>query len=662
MNTITKELAVALVALFAAATTAHSQNYALVDLGALPGGASVYAAAVNSLGQVTGSLSLPSGFSHAFLYSNGTMTDLGTLGGSNSSGSAINVAGAVTGTSDTAVMVNNAVIDHAFLYSSGTMTDLGSLIGADGASSGLAINASGQVTGGSQNAGTQGELFQAFLYTNGVMAGVGPEADTQVYGTAINASGEVGAVIESPATGGPPLIVNFLVSNGQTTNIGFTPTSINDSGQAVGNSADAYGNVSAWIYSAGTTVALGSLGGLNTYASSINNSGQVVGTSELAAQGAAPAFSHTFLYSNGTMTDVNALIGLGNVITLSDLLITDSGSIYATVALQGAGQTHVYVLQPSSSIMLTPAGVDFGNEPIGVPSSPQTALCGKCSVSLTNNGAGSVPVNGIATSSGFSQTNNCGAVLAAGASCVINTAFTPPGPDTWSGELAVSIAGTQYAAVLSGVGAIALTLSSSSPTAIVGIPFTLQWSGTAGATCTASAGDGSAQWNGPKPVTGSMPITETTGGKYTYQLSCTDGMQTAVVQTTVTVSWPAVTVSLSASPASITSGQSTTVTWTSTNATSCSATGGGENDGWSGSKALTGNQIVTEAYAVSAPLTLTFTLACTSSVSGLSARSAATVTESPQPAAKGGGGGFDLLSLFALFCLWVLRGYSRVNA
>lgn len=75
-------------------------------------------------------------------------------------------------------------------------------------------------------------------------------------------------------------------------------------------------------------------------------------------------------------------------------------------------------------------------------------------------------------------------------------------------------------------------------------------------------------------------------------------------------------VSLTASPASISSGQSSTLTWSFTNATSCTASGG-----WSGTKATSGSQSVTPI------VTTTYTLSCTDS--GGSATQSATVTLLP---------------------------------
>src|SRR5829696_4254434 len=68
--------------------------YAITDLGTL-GGSESYAHAINDSGQITGSSLIASGAQHAFLYSNGVMTDL--EGDSLGSGEAINAAGQVAG-------------------------------------------------------------------------------------------------------------------------------------------------------------------------------------------------------------------------------------------------------------------------------------------------------------------------------------------------------------------------------------------------------------------------------------------------------------------------------------------------------------------------------------------------------------------------------------
>jgi len=53
----------------------------MIDIGTLPGGSTSSATAVNNAGQVAGSADTASGETHAFLWSRGTITDLGTLPG-----------------------------------------------------------------------------------------------------------------------------------------------------------------------------------------------------------------------------------------------------------------------------------------------------------------------------------------------------------------------------------------------------------------------------------------------------------------------------------------------------------------------------------------------------------------------------------------------------
>ena len=72
-------------------------------------------------GDVIGWAYNASGQQRAFVYRNGTMTDLGTLGGNFASAVSINNAGEITGWSYTAG--NQAI--HAFRHANGVMTDLG---------------------------------------------------------------------------------------------------------------------------------------------------------------------------------------------------------------------------------------------------------------------------------------------------------------------------------------------------------------------------------------------------------------------------------------------------------------------------------------------------------------------------------------------------------
>ena len=122
------------------------------------------ASAINGSGEVVGSfivLASPLPMNHAYLYSSGTTTDLGSLGYGDSVAYGINDSGQVVGSS-----YNSSGYQDAFLYSGGVMTDLGTLDGVY--STALGINDSAQVVGNSYySSGPEHE--HAFLYSGGVM-------------------------------------------------------------------------------------------------------------------------------------------------------------------------------------------------------------------------------------------------------------------------------------------------------------------------------------------------------------------------------------------------------------------------------------------------------------------------------------------------------------
>ena len=128
----------------------------------------------------------------------------------------------------------------------------------------------------------------------------------------------------------------------------------------------------------------------------------------------------------------------------------------------------------------------------------------------------------------------------------------------------------------------------------------LAWSSTNATSCSASGA-----WSGAKATAGNQS-TGALNASGNYSLTCSGSEGSASASATVTVPGtppppPVPTVSLAANPKSVTSGTSSTLTWSSTNATSCTASGG-----WSGAKATAGSES-------SGALTSTtqFSLACT---------------------------------------------------
>jgi probable HAF family extracellular repeat protein len=139
----------------------------MTDIGTL-GGTAGWPWGLNSRGQVTGQSNLAGDvYFHAFLWSRGALTDLGTLGGDNSSARWINDEGEVVGR---ATLTHGLINRHGFLWKNGAMTDLGILSG-DTCATAYAINSSEQIVGDSGNCAA---INRGFLWENG-----GPIVDLQ---------------------------------------------------------------------------------------------------------------------------------------------------------------------------------------------------------------------------------------------------------------------------------------------------------------------------------------------------------------------------------------------------------------------------------------------------------------------------------------------------
>lgn len=135
-------------------------NGTMTSLGTF-GGLSSYAVGINKDGQVVGAFFTGGPVGQlAFLSSNGTTTTLGTLGGITTVANAINNAGQVVGLS---TLSPNSTASHAFLYSHESLIDLNSLLDASGKGWTLevatAINNNGQIVGFGVNPFGNSEAF-----------------------------------------------------------------------------------------------------------------------------------------------------------------------------------------------------------------------------------------------------------------------------------------------------------------------------------------------------------------------------------------------------------------------------------------------------------------------------------------------------------------------
>ena len=135
------------------------------DPGSL-GGNSV-ANAINESAQIAGSSVVTGTTRHAFLYSDGVMADLGTLGGASSEALAINERGEVVGSSQT-----SSGATRAFVWRDGVMTDLNTFLPSGSGwvlRSATAISDGGQIVG----TGTHNGITRGFILT--------PQTDLELF-------------------------------------------------------------------------------------------------------------------------------------------------------------------------------------------------------------------------------------------------------------------------------------------------------------------------------------------------------------------------------------------------------------------------------------------------------------------------------------------------
>jgi hypothetical protein len=114
---------------------------------------------------------------------------------------------------------------------------------------------------------------------------------------------------------------------------------------------------------------------------------------------------------------------------------------------------------------------------------------------------------------------------------------------------------------------------------------------------------------------------------------------------------PAPTATLTAGASSISAGQSTTLTWGSSNATSCTAAGGPASSVWNGVLAPSGSQSISGLTE-----TTTFVISC--SGNGASANASIQVMVNPAAARSGGGGAIAIntLLMLGLGAAWAICG------
>ena len=325
-------------ALPALTTGAHAQTgYTITNLGTL-GGSQSFANALNNSGQVVGaSYTAGDAEHHAFFYDGAAMHDIdpGSVGGSagftfnGSTAASINNRGQIVGTYKPTAQTgfHYPASQQGFLYQNGTSTDItypGSYLTTP-----AHINDAGAVVG--YYTLTEGFDNQAFLWQAGTIQTLAGVSTTLASATGIDNNGQIvglsGYSVTSSYSG-------FLAASGTVTTISFptayrvVPGAITDNGLIAGGYTQgtplySTTHLGVFLSTNGTITDLGTMGGENAYFGGLNASGAIVGSIYRADR-----TSYAFLYHNGTTTDLNTLLPANSGWLLTNATgISDNGKI-----------------------------------------------------------------------------------------------------------------------------------------------------------------------------------------------------------------------------------------------------------------------------------------------------------------------------------------------
>jgi probable HAF family extracellular repeat protein len=368
----------------------REEDCELTDLGALPGGGSSAAlwmsrsrlvAGVSENGQTDPLLSGAPEL-RAVLWHDGDITDLGTLeGGYESVANAVNSKGQVVGlftntTPDPDSMFGSGYQTRAFFWQNGVMQDLGTLdTGADAQAT--LINNRGQVVGvsytsSSPSAGCENLgltlTTDPFIWEEGKgMRDLGNFGGTCTVAFDLN---DLGQIVGTSNLAGDIIARAFLWSKGRLYDLGgslggtsTTAFALNERGEAVGTATlagDILSHAVLWR-GIGKLTDLGVIGNDEcSGATSINAKSQVVGVSFTGCSPTSGSGFRAFLWEDGSIFDLNALIPLGSPLVLQfPLTINDHGEIAGT-GVDTNGTEHPFLAIPCDEEHPNLEGCDYG--------------------------------------------------------------------------------------------------------------------------------------------------------------------------------------------------------------------------------------------------------------------------------------------------------------
>ena len=272
---------------------------------------------INNRGQVAGDFETSDGTIDPFLWDNGVLTDLGSLGGGRMQSHALglNDSGTVVGWSDT---INGVTW---FRYDDQVVALPGQA---------WAINDRGHIAGDA-------------LYADGQRTEL--HGGEPVTALAINNRDHVAGLFPTP-----PYYERAFFWNGQFIDLGSfgdpraAGTGVNERDQVVGRRFDAQFNYQAFLYDGGAIVDLGTAtGSAGGVANGINNRGDIVGTDN--DSGRQPVMG--WIGRPGALTSLQSLLVDGSCFLAIDALaVNDSGAIAARALACDVGSFRAYLFEP----------------------------------------------------------------------------------------------------------------------------------------------------------------------------------------------------------------------------------------------------------------------------------------------------------------------------
>jgi probable HAF family extracellular repeat protein len=321
----------------------------LTDITPLTGDQS-HAFDLNDGGQVIAmSYTLGDTVTHGERWQGGFTTNLGNI-----APRGINAGGDVVGYYST-LDAGFGWVDHAAWWQNGSIFDLGTLGGHF--SYALAISDDLRIVGYSLLADEA--TRRATLWQNGVASDLGTLGGTQASASGINATGTIVGAAQTPSN---EVWHPFIWSGGTMTERGLAHLNgyaedINDAGWVAGfsNISGTAEDVHAQTWSpTGVRKDLGTLGGVYSYATAINTDRQVVGWSNMV--GNEWGVIHAFVWEDNAIYDLNGLIPSSNWVLQYAQDIDDSGMIVGWGRRGTSQQDRAFLLvqtpEPSALVLL----------------------------------------------------------------------------------------------------------------------------------------------------------------------------------------------------------------------------------------------------------------------------------------------------------------------